>query len=129
MSSSRTEISHGVTVLTVSRNLPLQEERRMFLEAAGYSVVAAHTNAEALDALHSWRSINIMLICHSIPEEDRVLLAAATRKARPALPILMLYNGYDPTRASVDGALHGVDDPETLVNMVGFLTAPHPHST
>ena len=77
------------------------------------------------DAIRGANSIDIMLVCHSVPEENRVAIATAAKKARPKLPILMLYNGYDPTRAVVDGALHSIDDPEVLVKMVGFLTLPH----
>jgi DNA-binding response OmpR family regulator len=127
VNSSVAAVALQITILTVSRDLPLQEERRLFLENAGYRVVSAHSDTEVFDAIGSTRAIDIMLVCHSVPEENRVVIVAAAKQARPGLPILMLYNGYDPTRAAVDGALHSVDDPETLVKMVGFLTAPRQH--
>jgi len=40
----------------------------------------------------------------------------------PKLPILMLYNGYDPTEAKVDGSLHNLESPEAMLNMIGFMT-------
>ena len=34
----------------------------------------------------------------------------------------MLYNGYDPTEAKVDGALHNLESPEAMLSMIGFMT-------
>jgi len=35
----------------------------------------------------------------------------------------MLYNGYDPTQAKVDGSLHSLESPEAMLNMIGFMTS------
>jgi hypothetical protein len=40
----------------------------------------------------------------------------------PKLPILMLYNGYDPTLSKVDGSLHSLETPEAMLDMIGFMT-------
>ena len=34
----------------------------------------------------------------------------------------MLYNGYDPTIAKVDGSLHSLETPEAMLDMIGFMT-------
>jgi hypothetical protein len=49
-------------------------------------------------------SFILALLCHSVPEKSRVYLAARMKELSPKLPILMLYNGYDPTKAKVDGS-------------------------
>jgi hypothetical protein len=36
----------------------------------------------------------------------------------------MLYNGYEPTEAKVDGSLHNLDSTDALIEMIGFLTTP-----
>lgn len=41
----------------------------------------------------------------------------------PKLPILILYNGYDPTEAKVDGSLHSLDRPEAMLDMISFVTS------
>lgn len=34
----------------------------------------------------------------------------------------MLYNGYDPTEAKVDGSLHSLETPESMLKVIGFMT-------
>jgi hypothetical protein len=61
-------------------------------------------------------------MCHSVPESSRVLLVNKIKALNPKLPILMLYNGYDPTVAKVDGSLHSLETPEAMLDMIGFMT-------
>jgi hypothetical protein len=42
---------------------------------------------------------------------------AKTKAANPEL-----YNGYDPTEAKVDGSLHSLETPESMLKMIGFMT-------
>lgn len=44
------------------------------------------------------------------------------KELSPKLPILMLYNGYDPTKAKVDGSLHNLEEPGVWLKMIDFLT-------
>jgi hypothetical protein len=44
------------------------------------------------------------------------------KEISPKLPILMLYNGYDPTEAKVDGSLHSLETPKAMLDMIGFMT-------
>jgi len=62
-------------------------------------------------------------MCHSVPEASRVSLVNRIKELKPKLPILMLYNGYDPTQAKVDGSLHSLESPEAMLNMIGFMTS------
>lgn len=48
--------------------------------------------------------------------------APGIKELKPKLPILMLYNGYDPTEAKVDGSLHSLETPEAMLDMIGFMT-------
>ena len=41
--------------------------------------------------------------------------------AHPDARILMLYNGYDPTNAEVNGRLENVHSPEALLDTVQLL--------
>lgn len=67
-------------------------------------------------------SFALVLLCHSVPETSRLLLVNEIKEVNPKLPVLMLYNGYDPTAAKVDGSLHNLDSPEAMLQMVRFLT-------
>jgi len=111
------------SILTISRDTELQHVRTLVLQHAGYLVSAALSDKEAINFVEREKSINLVLMCHSVPEASRVFLAARIKELEPTLPILMLYNGYDPTDAKVDGSLHNLDTPEAMLNMIGFMTS------
>jgi hypothetical protein len=67
-------------------------------------------------------NLSLVLMCHSVPETSRVFLVNKIKALNPTLPILMLYNGYDPTIAKVDGSLHSLETPEAMLDMIGFMT-------
>ena len=121
----RKRISSGPakTVVTISRNEPLQITRTALLKHTGYSVVALNTDADVMKYLASEgrASINLILLCHSVPEASRVFLCKELKKSIPNAPILMLYNGYDPTAAEVDGRIENLISPESLLDTVQLL--------
>lgn len=84
--------------------------------------MAALSDKEAINFIKNDESVNLVLLCHSVPEASRIFLATRIKELEPTLPILMLYNGYDPTEAKVDGSLHNLDTPEAMLNMIGFMT-------
>ena len=111
------------SILTISRNQALQHSRTLLLQHAGYHVSAATNDQEAINFVESVKSINLVLLCHSVPEASRVFLVNRIKELEPKLPILMLYNGYDPTEAKVDGSLHSLETPDAMLNMIGFMTS------
>jgi DNA-binding response OmpR family regulator len=111
------------SILTISRNERLQHVRTLVLQHAGYQVSAALSDKDAINFVETEKSINLVLLCHSVPETSRVLLVTRIKELQPKLPILMLYNGYDPTEAKVDGSLHNLDTPVALLDMIGFMTS------
>ena len=110
-------------ILTVSRNEQLQHVRTLVFQQAGYRVSAALNDNQAINFIETEKSINLVLLCHSVPEASRVFLVTRIKELRPKLPILMLYNGYDPTVAKVDGSLHSLETPDALLDMIGFMTS------
>jgi CheY-like chemotaxis protein len=116
-------VSTSKSILTVSRNPELQNIRTMVLQHAGYDVSAATNDREAIAFVEAPNTISLVLMCHSVPETSRVFLVTRLKELKPKLPILMLYNGYDPTEAKVDGSLHSLETPEAMLNMIGFMTA------
>jgi DNA-binding NtrC family response regulator len=115
-------MSPPVSILTISRDRPLQKTRTIILERAGYSVSAALNDKDAVGFVEAPNTISLVLMCHSVPEASRIFLAARIKELNPKLPILMLYNGYDPTEAKVDGSLHSLETPEAMLDMIGFMT-------
>ena len=89
---------------------------------AGYTVSAALTDKDAVAFVEYPNTIGLVLMCHSVPEASRISLVARIKQLKPKLPVLMLYNGYDPTDAKVDGSLHSLETPEAMLDMIGFMT-------
>lgn len=112
----------ATSILTISRNERLQNIRTLVLEHAGYHVLTALNDKDALGIMEAPNSFSLVLLCHSVPEASRVLLVTEIKAQNPKLPILMLYNGYESTSAKVDGSIHNLDSAESLVEMIGFLT-------
>jgi len=110
------------TIVTISRNRSLQETRSMMLIRAGHNVIPMRTDSEVLRLLASPESsINLVLMCHSVPETSRVLLCEAIKKQDRKIPILMLYNGFDHTVAKVDLQLENLHEPQVLLDTVELL--------
>ena len=116
-------MAHPKTVITISRNEPLQKTRTALLNHAGYSVIALTTDEDVMKylSLEGDTSINLILLCHSVPEASRVSLCKALKKSIPNAPILMLYNDYDPSAAEVDGRIENLISPESLLDTVQLL--------
>jgi DNA-binding NtrC family response regulator len=115
-------MSTATSILTISRDRTLQRTRTLILEREGYTVSAALNDKEAVAFIEAPNTIDLVLMCHSVPEASRMFLVTRIKELKPKLPILMLYNGYDPTEAKVDGSLHSLETPEAMLNMIGFMT-------
>ena len=113
-------------ILTISRDESLQRSRTLLLEHIGYRVTPLGSNAAVIEflAAASKPYLDLVLMCHSVPEASRVTLCDALKAAYPQTPILMLYNGYDPTAAKVDGRIENTDDPKRLVDGLTLLLRP-----
>ena len=115
-------MTESKSILTISRDQPLQSTRTFILEREGYSVFAALTDDAALAYVMAPNNLSLVLMCHSVPESSRLLLVNKIKELNPKLPILMLYNGYDKTLANVDGSLHSLETPEAMLEMISFMT-------
>jgi DNA-binding response OmpR family regulator len=115
-------VSTSKSILTISRDAKLQHSRTLLLEHSGYRVSAALNDKDAVAFVESDHAIDLVLMCHSVPESSRVILVTRIKEISPKLPILMLYNGYDPTEAKVDGSLHSLETPKAMLDMIGFMT-------
>jgi len=110
-------------ILTISRDRQLQASRTLLFESAGYSVIALGNDDAVAEFLKlaTHPTVDLVLMCHSVPEKNRVLLCKVIKSIYPLAPILMLYNGYDPSAAVVDGRLENLHDPQALVDALGLL--------
>lgn len=116
-------MSHCKIVVTITRDKSLQLTRTALLRQAGYFVIPLGSDADVMKFLATpgLPLVNMVLMCHSVPEPSRVALCKALKAKRPESPILMLYNGYDPTLAKVDGRLENLHSPERFLDVVQLL--------
>jgi hypothetical protein len=116
-------MSYPKIVVTISRDGSLQATRSAILHQAGYCVIPLGNDAEVMKFLATpgLPFVSMILMCHSVPEPSRVALCKALKAKRPESPILLLYNGYDPTLAEVDGCLESLHSPEAFLDVIQLL--------
>ncbi len=111
----------GYSILSIARYEGLQKTRTLILSQAGYDVCEAITDQEAIRFLEGSIAFDLVLICHSVPEPSRLLLAAKIKASHPEMPILMVVEGYQTTAAQVDSFVQGLESPTALLVKVGAL--------
>ena len=82
---------HPVTILVVDHDPTVLRLLRFLLVSAGYSVLEAHTDAEAIDKLtHSALPIDLLLVDVELPGHGRNELARHVRTQAPETRILYM---------------------------------------
>ena len=107
-----------ICVLSVSYERSLLDTRRELLHSRGFAVISASSLLQAIKCCESGRHLDLLLLCHSIPDKDKELLIKVVRANCPA-PVIMLTRGL-PT--SEHTAYVVIDpDPETLLDSISSL--------
>jgi CheY-like chemotaxis protein len=78
------------TILSSGYNNAILRVRNSVLEQAGYSVVSCKESSVLVDLLAK-KDFDGAVLCSSIPVDLRVELARKIRKAKPELPLIILY--------------------------------------
>jgi len=107
------------TILEVGWDGKLLATRRLVLEGAGYNVESVLTSQHAYQRVQH-NSFDLLLLCHSMPEEDQRELTEQVRRLHPETLILSLYEST-PTNLSADAVFNPLDGPEILLNCVARL--------
>src|SRR5205814_9915631 len=79
-------------ILSVGIDPLLMVSRTLLLRNAGYSVVEAHSVDKAISIVESdsTDSIDLTLICHTLPKSEKKWLIAVVREKRRLMPILYI---------------------------------------
>lgn len=80
-------------ILSVGKDPMLMSSRTLILLNAGYAVQEAFTLDKAKGLVDS-DSIDVTLLCHTVPERDQRLLIYLVREKRKLMPILCI-RAYD----------------------------------
>jgi DNA-binding response OmpR family regulator len=116
---------HGI-ILVYGNEEMLVTTRGLILEKAGYQVFSATKFASALVALVNER-INVLLLCQSVSDEDRLSILETARAIKPEIRCVTL--GYDGREVDLDGqmAFERLDGP-ALVKTIGRILHNDPSS-
>ena len=102
-------------ILSVGKDPTLMSSRKSLLLNAGYAVQEAFTLDKAKDLVRS-DSIDVTLLCHTVPERDQRLLIYLIREKRELMPILCIRSFEDE---SVPRACIAVDnEPQALLQIL-----------
>jgi len=76
-------------ILSAGRDRPLLFTRNRVLEEAGYNVTAATTSAETVERFFTG-DFDLVILCHSIPIEERERIATLVHNHSPSTPVVLL---------------------------------------
>ena len=107
-------------ILAVSYDESLLRSREMLLKAEGYDVVSARRWSEALERCEA-ANFDLVIVGHTIPEEDKRQLMAGIRRVSTARIICL-------QRHPADGFVTGADfhvqaDPDRLLSLIADVLA------
>jgi DNA-binding NarL/FixJ family response regulator len=100
--------------------------REVVLKHAGYRVVSALSEAEALAKIYSG-DCGVLLLCYSVEEESRKHITKAFREVCPEGRIVSITNQPLKQSPDADAIVYGVDGAEALISAVrGDVTSQPP---
>lgn len=76
-------------ILSAGRDAELLKHRNTALAALGYRVAAASDSLEIVDKLLNG-DFDLVLLCHTIPDEDRLRVARIVAGYTPSTPVVLV---------------------------------------
>jgi len=107
-------------LLSVGCDPLLMGTRTGLLVEAGYSVVPSFTSRDAFQMFIS-RDIDLVIICHTIPEEEKNKLIASMKERNKRTPIVSIHADGEADGELVDAYVHGLDGPVALLSCIAEL--------
>lgn len=109
-------------ILSVGYDLSLLNSRQMLLESLGFEVISASDFRQALQLCKNSAGLDLFVLGHSIPWEEREVLVSAFR-AHCSAPVIALKRvGEEPT-TSADFQIE--PDPGQLLAVIRQVISPH----
>ncbi len=107
-------------ILSAGRDRPLLFTRNRVLEEAGYIVTATSTAAETVEKFFDG-DFDLVILCHSIPLEERERVATLVHMHSPSTPVIVLADL--PTRRFTFGDLTVDSDANSLLQSLPVALA------
>jgi CheY-like chemotaxis protein len=96
-------------ILSAGRDPDLLKTRNAALQAQGYRVAAAFDSYEVVDKLLNG-DFDLVLLCHTMPEEDRRRLARIISRHTPSTPVILISQSTCESVTLEPGALQCSSD-------------------
>jgi DNA-binding NtrC family response regulator len=89
------------------------------LRNEGYGV---HAETSVTEALRVFRQgdFDLVVLCHSIPEGEKLRILTAMKKAKPSIPVVTMRSGGEAPKLA-DASVRSLDGPDSLLNCVASL--------
>jgi hypothetical protein len=107
-------------ILSAGRDRPLLFTRNRVLEEAGYNVIATSTAADTVEKFFDG-DFDLIILCHSIPLEERERIATLVHMHSPSTPVIVLADL--PTRRYTFGDLTVDSDATSLLQSLPVALA------
>ncbi len=112
------------TLLCVDDNKLALEVRKLLLESAGYSVLAASDSATAME-LFSSSSVDLVVSDHLLQGATGTALAATMKKLKPQIPIVIMSGMVDAPEGMehADLFICKTDTPQEVLRKIAELVS------
>ena len=100
--------------------------RRLIFERAGYEVTTSLSGEDALE-IFKQRPVDLVIADHFLSDKTGTEIAREMKELRPQVPILIISAATEkpPGLEFADGFLAKGESPQTLLNTIASLLAPH----
>lgn len=111
-------------LLCVDDDPDILKQRKLLLEASGYSVVSAGSGKEGLELLAKGPQPDLVLLDYMMPEMRGDDLARRIRENYPHIPLLVI-SAVDPLPDAflklIDGSVLKGQEPQVLISQIGEI--------
>jgi CheY-like chemotaxis protein len=106
-------------ILSLSNDPELSLLRKRVLETAGHDVVALNTDKEALEESAGSKQVDVILICHRLPDATARKAIRLLRESRPQAKVVYVVHLYGEwPDVEADRYVVGADGPDALVRVI-----------
>lgn len=109
-----------IVILSVSHDPTLLSTRHMLLQSAGYIVESASSVERAIRSLRNG-DFDLVVLCHSLPEEERARLMRGIRARGSSTPVVFVAAGSGPDRDRLASVSSGSTPVELLHSVEAAL--------
>ena len=109
-------------VLSITLDPELSEFRKYVLSAAGHEVTTLTSEKEALKAVQSGESYEVVFVCHRFPSAESRQCIRLLRQHHPSASIVYVVHRYGEwPEVEADRYIAGADGPKALLRVLEEL--------